>query len=113
MTMRCVAIRHLAFEDLGLFKPVLKQRGYEVNYVQAGMDVLSKQDWEAADLVVVLRGPIGVGSIDDHPWLHDEVAGIRQRLARQCPLLGLCLGAQLIASALGARVTPLPTKENA
>lgn len=111
MTMRCVAIRHLAFEDLGLFEPVLKQRGYEVNYVQAGMDVLSKQDWEAADLVVVLGGPIGVGDIDDYPWLDDEVAGIRRRLARQRPLLGLCLGAQLIAFALGARVAPLPTKE--
>ena len=111
--MRCVAIRHLVFEDLGLFEPVLQQRGYEIDHVQAGIDVLSKQDWEAVELVVVLGGPIGVGDIDDYPWLDDEVAGIRRRLARQRPLLGLRLGAQLIASALGARVTPLPTKENA
>ena len=53
--MRCVALRHVAFEDLGLFEPVLKHRGYEVQYVQAGTDVLSRQDWLDADLVVVFE----------------------------------------------------------
>lgn len=47
MTMRGVAVRHVAFEGLGLFEPVLKHRGDKVDYVQAGMDVLSRQDWEA------------------------------------------------------------------
>jgi GMP synthase (glutamine-hydrolysing) len=58
MTMRCVALRHVAFEDLGLFEPVPKHRGYEIDYVQAGRDVLSRQDWVDADLVAVLGGPI-------------------------------------------------------
>lgn len=109
--MRCVALRHVPFEDLGLFEPVLKQRGYEVEYVQAGPHALSEQDWVDADLVVVLGGPIGVADLDDYPWLGDEIAGIRQRLSCRRPLLGLCLGAQLMAAALGARVAPLPTKE--
>ena len=111
MTMRCVAVRHVAFEDLGLFEPALKHRGYEVDYVQAGPNSLSEQDWVDADLVVVLGGPIGVGDIDVYPWLGDEIAGIRRRLVSRRPLLGLCLGAQMMAAALDARVAPLPTKE--
>lgn len=109
--MRCVALRHVAFEDLGLFEPVLKQRGYEVEYVQPGTDVLSRQDWLDADLVVVLGGPVGVDDLGLYPWLGDEIVRIRQRLESQRPLLGLCLGAQLMAAALGARVAPLPNKE--
>ena len=111
MTMRCVALRHVAFEDLGLFEPLLKQRGYAVEYVQAGPHALSAQDWVDADLVVVLGGPIGVADIDVYPWLDHEIAGICQRLSCHRPLLGLCLGAQLMAAALGARVASLPTKE--
>lgn len=111
MTMRCVALRHVAFEDLGLFEPVLKHRGYEVEYVPAGFNSLAEQEWVDADLVVVLGGPIGVGDIDLYPWLDEEIAGIRQRLNSQLPLLGLCLGAQLMAAALDTRVAPLPTKE--
>ncbi|MBE0547294.1 MAG: glutamine amidotransferase [Rubrivivax sp.] len=111
MTHALCRAAHVAFEDLGLFEPVLKQRGYEVEYVQAGPHALSEQHWVNADLVVVLGGPIGVGDIDVYPWLGDEIAGIRQRLSCRRPLLGLCLGAQLMAAALGARVAPLRTKE--
>ncbi len=111
MTMRCVALRHVALEDLGLFEPVLRRRGYEVEYVQAGPHALSEQAWLDADLVVVLGGLVGVGDIDSYPWLSDEIAGIRLRLGRRRPLLGLCLGAQLMAVSLGARVAPLPNKE--
>ena len=109
--MRCVAQRHVAFEDLGLLEPVLKHRGYEVEYVQAGVHALSEQEWVDADLVVVLGGPIGVGDIEACPWLGNEIAGIRQRLNGRRPLLGLCLGAQMMAAALDARAAPLPIKE--
>ncbi len=109
--MGCVALRHLAFEDLGLFEPVLKHRGYKVEYVPAGLHSLAEQEWVDADLVVVLGGPIGVGDIDVYPWLGDEIAGIRRCLNSKLPLQGLCLGAQLVAAALDARVAPLPTKE--
>lgn len=88
-----------------------ENRGYEVEYVQAGTDVLSSQDWLDADLVVVLGGPIGVDDLDLYPWLGDEIVRIRQRLGSQRALLGLCLGAQLMAAALSARVAPLPNKE--
>lgn len=69
MTKRCVALRHVAFEDLGLFEPVLRRRGYEIEYVQAGPHALSEQAWLDADLVVVLGGPIGVGDTTTIPGL--------------------------------------------
>lgn len=109
--MRCIALSHVAFEDLGLFEPALRQRGYGIEYVQAGRGGLTQRDWLAADLVVVLGGPIGVGDIEAYPWLADEMAGVRQRLDSRRPLLGVCLGAQLMAAALGARVAPMPSKE--
>lgn len=79
--------------------------------MQAGPHTLSEQAWLDAALVVVLGGPIGVADIDSHSWLGDEIAGIRPRLGPRRPLLGLCLGSQLMAVALGARVAPLPNKE--
>jgi GMP synthase (glutamine-hydrolysing) len=69
--------------------------------------------WLDADLVVVLGGPIGVGDIDVYPWLDDEIEGIRLRLGCRRPLLGLCLGAQLIAAALGAVWRHCPTRRSA
>lgn len=109
--MKCLAVRHVAFEDLGLFEPVLRQRGCAAEYVQAGVQPLAHADWDSADLVIVLGGPIGVGDQADYPWLVDEIAAIRRRLDSARPLLGLCLGAQLMASALGAKVFAGSKKE--
>jgi GMP synthase (glutamine-hydrolysing) len=109
--VKCLALRHVAFEDLGVFEPALRRRGYEVEFVQVGVQALSAHDWAGADLVAALGGPIGVGDLAVYPCLEDEMAVLRQRLASQRPLLGVCLGAQLIASALHARVRPAPAKE--
>jgi GMP synthase (glutamine-hydrolysing) len=106
-----LALRHLAFEDLGLIEPLLRQRGFEVRYLEAGIDDFAAVDLAAVDLLVVLGGPISVEDEDRFPWLVDEVALIRQRLDAQRPLLGICLGAQLMARALGARVKPMGVKE--
>jgi GMP synthase (glutamine-hydrolysing) len=63
------------------------------------------------DLVIVLGGPIGVYESDAYPFIAAEIAAIAARLDANKPILGICLGAQMMAAALGARVAPGPVKE--
>jgi GMP synthase (glutamine-hydrolysing) len=107
----CLALRHLPFEDLGLFGPLLARRGYRVRYVDVAVEALERQPALDADLVVVLGGPIGVYEADRYPFLGVELAHLGARLAADRPTLGICLGAQLIAAALGAKVAPGPRFE--
>lgn len=109
-----VAIRHLAFEDLGSFEPVLEDLGYRIRYLDPGLlgpDALEALDVESPELMVVLGGPIGANDEALYPFLGAELDAIRHRLDSGRPLLGICLGAQLIARALGGRVFPMPEKE--
>lgn len=99
-------IRHVAFEDLGTFAPVLAALGYGVTWHEAGRYPLPRRDAAEADLLIVLGGPIGVGDRDDYPSIGEEIAAVRQRLAGDAPTLGICLGSQIMAAALGARVYP-------
>jgi GMP synthase (glutamine-hydrolysing) len=106
-----IAIRHLHFEDLGTLEPLLEARGYDIQYADATQDDLTALDVQAADLLVVLGGPIGAFDDAAYPFLIDELALVWRRLESRRPLLGICLGAQLIARALGARVYALGVKE--
>ena len=99
---RCVAIQHVAFENLGVFVQPLEEAGFAISYVQAGVVPLEPELWKDADLAVVLGGPIGVYQEDLYPFLADEKVLVASRLASGRPLLGICLGAQLMASALDA-----------
>jgi GMP synthase (glutamine-hydrolysing) len=104
-------IRHVHFEDLGAFATVLTQRGYAIRYHEAGIHDLHARGLQNCDLLIVLGGPIGAYEEDKYPFLLDEIKTVEKRLAAGLPLLGVCLGAQLIARALGARVYPGPAKE--
>jgi len=106
-----LAIRHLAFEDLGSFAPLLRRRGFTVAYRDAGLDDLSGRDLLDADVLIVLGGPIGVYETRAYPFLRDEIRLIDRRLAAHRPVLGICLGAQLMAKALGARIAKGRRKE--
>jgi GMP synthase (glutamine-hydrolysing) len=106
-----VALRHLAFEDLGLLAPMLQAHGWRVHYYDLGVDELWKIDLTQVDLLTILGGPIGAEEDDRYPFLAEEVLLVRERLASQRPMLGICLGAQLIARAMGARVKPMGVKE--
>lgn len=107
-----IAVRHVAFEDLGLFEDVLTERGFQISYVDAARDHLLRQIRESdPSLLVLLGGPVGAYEDESYPFLKAEKALVRDRVARRRPLLGICLGAQVIAAALGARVYPAGSKE--
>jgi len=110
MSLSTYVIRHVAFEDLGLWHEPIAARS-SVRYLQAGIDDLTRCMTESPDLLVVLGGPIGAYQSDKYPFLTNELEVIRHRLDRRLPLLGICLGAQLIAAAAGARVFPSGVKE--
>lgn len=100
---------HVGFESLDAFGPVLVGADYTITYVDAVLGDLSVVS--DADLLVVLGGPIGAYEEDIYPFLATELALIERRLASSRPMMGICLGAQLIARAAGARVYPSGHKE--
>jgi GMP synthase (glutamine-hydrolysing) len=106
-----VVLRHVAFEDLGLLSPVLDRAGWSVSFCEAAIEDLSGPVIEDADLLIVLGGPIGAYETATYPFLTREIGLIERRLAKHRPTLGICLGSQLMAAALGSRVFPGPQKE--
>lgn len=104
----CVAIRHVAFEDLDLLEGVLAAKGFAIRYVDAATEDMSALDALSPDLMVVLGGPLGATDEALFPFLNAEFKVVERRLRADRPLLGLCLGAQIMARVLGARVYANP-----
>jgi GMP synthase (glutamine-hydrolysing) len=100
-----MVIRHVEIEDLGYLGEALERAGIRPEYV----DAESLPDERFAGPVgslIVLGGPMGAYEVDRHPYLRVEIDLIRAFLAAERPVLGVCLGAQLLAAAAGARVYP-------
>ena len=111
MSKTAIAIRHVHFEDLGTFEAMLASAGYEVRYHDIGVHDLGTLDPTKMDLLIVLGGPIGVYEDDAYPFLAEERRLLEARLAADRPTFGICLGAQLIAAALDAKVFASGVKE--
>lgn len=108
--MQAHYFQHVAFEGLGSIEDWLKRHGYQISstqfYQQADLPEV-----DDVDFLVVMGGPMSVNQEADYPWLAAEKQFIRQFIKTGKPLLGICLGAQLIASATGAQVYSNKQKE--
>jgi len=104
-------LRHDSAIGLGNLGRTLEEHGYELVTVDAPQADVAALDALAPDVVVVLGGDEGAYETDRYPYLADEIALLRERIAAQAPVFGVCLGAQLLAAALGARVYPGEHKE--
>ena len=104
MPLTAVVLQHDPTIHLGNIRPVLEEHGYEVRIVDVTTEDLDAMDPAAADLVVVLGGEMGAYETDAYPFLAAEQRLLRARLDAERPTLGVCLGAQLMAGALGERV---------
>lgn len=106
MARSAVVLQHAPTIHLGNLRPVLEEHGYEVRVVDVTTEDVAAIDPADADLVVVLGGEMGAYEVEAHPFLAEEQRLLQGRLAARRPTLGVCLGAQLMARALGERVYP-------
>ena len=102
-------IRHVGFEDLGTLAGELGRVGLAYDYLEPPRHELAAA--RNAQLLIVLGGPISVNDADRFPFLQDEIELVRHRIDNRLPTLGICLGAQLIAKAMGAAVVPMAEPE--
>ena len=108
---RVLVIQHVAAEPLGVLDPMLRQRGHRIRYVNFARRPEAAPGLERYQGLVVLGGPMQVTQTREHPHLVTECRLIEQALARGIPVLGICLGAQLLTHVLGGRVGPCPRPE--
>jgi len=108
--MRAHVLQHVPFEGPGSIGPWLADAGYTLTATRF-FESAALPDPGGPDLVVVMGGPMSVNDEREFPWLAPEKAFIRRAIDAGKAVLGVCLGAQLIASAKGARVYPNPVKE--
>lgn len=108
--MRVHVLQHVPFEGLGSIETWLRQKNAKITYTRFfESDALPRLD--AVDLVIALGGPMSVNDEHQLPWLRDEKRFVAEAIHAGKAVLGICLGAQLMANVLGARVYPGPEKE--
>ncbi len=110
MEKTVAAIRHVHFEDLGTLEALFQERGYRIRYYESGVDELP-DPVAGANLVVMLGGPVGVYETEAYPEMAAERTWVKTRMEAHRPTVGICLGAQLMAAALGSEVGPVGHKE--
>lgn len=107
--MKVLAFRHVPFEGVGRIAPALAERGISLDYADLYRPAAPAPSIASYDGLIFLGGPMSANH--PLPFLSLECQLISQAVAARQPLLGICLGSQLIARALGAAVHPNPVKE--
>ena len=108
--MKLHYLQHVPFEDIGVIRQWAERGGFAITrtrlFAGEGFPDIGSFDW-----LVVMGGPMGIHDHAEHPWLADEKRFLKTAIGAGKTILGICLGAQLLADALGARVYPGPQKE--
>jgi GMP synthase (glutamine-hydrolysing) len=108
---KILVFQHVPFEPLGTLDPLLKNAGFRIRYVNFARDSNQAPSLDGYSALIVLGGPMNVDQIEDYPNLATEVSLIQRALDRRISVLGICLGAQLLARALGSSVLPSRARE--
>jgi len=108
--MRTHYLQHVPFEGLGSIEPWLRAAGDVISHTPL-FESARLPHPDEVDLLVVMGGPMSVNDEAEFPWLAQEKRFVRNCIEAGKPVLGVCLGAQLIASAMGARVQRNRVKE--
>jgi GMP synthase (glutamine-hydrolysing) len=104
-------IRHVPREGVAGFRAPIEAAGYAVDRIDVADPAFADLDLCTPDLLIMMGGPMGVYEGDIHPWIPLQIEKLAARLADDRPTLGVCLGSQMIAAALGARVYRGPAFE--
>ena len=111
MEEKIVVVKHIANEGPGVIGPFFKERGWQIDTVDLSKGDVLPEELRSIGAVVVLGGPMNVYEEKKYSFLKDEDAFIRKALIEEVPILGVCLGAQLLAKTCGAAVKKAPHKE--
>lgn len=110
-TKTALIIRHVPYEGVAGFRAPIEAAGYAVDRIDVSDPRFPALDLAEPDLLIMMGGPMGVYEQDKYPWIACQLRRLARRLEADRPTLGVCLGAQMMAAALGAEVYPGPTKE--
>lgn len=108
---RILVFQHVAHEILGTLDPLLRGSGFRIRYVNFGRSNYKIPDIGKYDGLIILGGPMNVDQTKDYPYLEPELVSIKKALELDKPILGICLGSQLLAKALGSKVGRNGSKE--
>lgn len=103
MNIKIHCFQHAPFEDMGCIKDWIKKEGFQLSYTRF------YEKWEIPsvdtyDWLIIMGGPMNVDEETKYPWLKEEKKAIKEAIESGKTVLGICLGSQLIATALGAKV---------
>jgi len=106
-----LVFQHDSYEDLGIFAEVLEKFGVDYRVLRLHDGEMPADDWQRAGALIVLGGPMSVDEEHRFPFLRWEKKIIRAAIDENLPILGVSLGAQLIAAALGTKIRAGAVKE--
>lgn len=109
--MSLLVFQHEAHESPAALATVLQRHGHRLRVIRLDQGQTMPEDLDDVDGIISMGGSMNVDQAAEHPWIDKELEVLRQAHEVGLPLLGICLGCQLIAHALGGQVAPIPKPE--